>query len=150
MPGAVGPGLVLIVPFIDILHKVNVDLRREELRVPDVIAEGESARVDMALSYRIIDPVKALTAVSNFQEAIRQFGETTLRSIVKERGLTALLSERAQAGSQIQQQMASAIDAWGLQIQSVEIINVDLPPEVEQRLREEAERERLKRLGYPS
>ena len=141
-----GPGLVIIVPIVQ--QMVRVDLRTRVYDVPpqDVITKDNiSDKVSAVLYFRVIDPQRAIIQVENFQEATNQLSQTTLRSVLGQHTLDELLAERDKLNANIQQIIDDATDAWGIKVSNVEIKHVDLDPSMIRAIARQAEAERERR-----
>jgi len=141
-----GPGLIIIVPFIQ--KMVRIDLRTMVLDVPtqDVITrDNVTVKVNAVVYYRVLDPQKAILQVEDYNIATAQLAQTTLRSILGQHELDALLAERDQLNQGIQQQLDEQTDAWGIKVSIVEIKHVDLAETMIRAIAKQAEAERLRR-----
>ncbi|MDW8237044.1 MAG: slipin family protein [Aquificaceae bacterium] len=144
--GAGGPGLIIIVPIIDQI--VKVDMRTVTLDVPtqDIITKDNvSVSVDAVVYFRVIDPVRAIVAVENFFYATSQIAQTTLRSVCGGAELDELLSEREKFNTQLQSILDKQTDPWGIKVVAVELKRVDLPEELRRAMAKQAEAERERR-----
>lgn len=141
-----GPGLILLIPVID--QMVKVDLRVVTLDVPpqDIITKDNvSIQVSAVIFFRVIDPRKAVTEVQNYLFATSQFSQTTLRSILGQSELDELLAEREKINQQLQKVIDNHTGPWGIKVSSVEIKQVDLPQEMKRAMSAQAEAERTRR-----
>ena len=141
-----GPGLVIIVPIVQ--QMVRVDLRTRVYDVPpqDVITKDNiSVKVSAVLYFRVIDPQRAIIQVENFQEATNQLAQTTLRSVLGEHDLDAMLAERKQISDNIQSILDEHYLSWGIRVLNVEIKNVDLNENMIRAIARQAEAERNRR-----
>jgi regulator of protease activity HflC (stomatin/prohibitin superfamily) len=144
--GVKGPGLILVWPVIQ--KMVRVDLRTIVLDVPkqDVISrDNVSVKVNAVVYFRIVDPAKAIIQVANVFEATSQLAQTTLRSVLGQHELDALLAQREKLNSDIQKILDSATDAWGIKVSHVEIKHVDLNETMVRAMARQAEAERSRR-----
>src|SRR3954464_14056265 len=122
-----GPGLILIIPAIQ--QMVRVDLRTVVMDVPsqDVISrDNVSVKVNAVVYFRVIDPEKAIIQVANFYEATSQLAQTTLRAVLGKHELDEMLAERDKLNMDIQRILDAATDAWGIKVANVEIKHVDI------------------------
>jgi regulator of protease activity HflC (stomatin/prohibitin superfamily) len=146
LPNVKGPGLIFVWPVID---DVNiVDLRVVALDVPpqDIITKDNvSAKVNAVVYFRVLDPIKALNEVQNFQYATSQLAQTTLRSVIGEADLDDLLSQREQLNHRLQTILDKQTDPWGIKVSNVEIKHVDISEELRRSMARQAEAEREKR-----
>jgi regulator of protease activity HflC (stomatin/prohibitin superfamily) len=141
-----GPGLVIIVPFVQ--QMVRVDLRNRVFDVPsqDVISrDNVSVRVNAVVYYRVMDPEKAIIQVEHYNEATSQLAQTTLRSVVGQHDLDNLLAERDRLNKDIQRILDSQTDAWGIKVSNVEIKHVDIDESMVRAIAKQAEAERVRR-----
>jgi regulator of protease activity HflC (stomatin/prohibitin superfamily) len=141
-----GPGLVIIVPFVQ--QMVRVDLRTRVLDVPsqDVISrDNVSVKVNAVLYYRVIDPERAILQVETFDLATSQLAQTTLRSVLGQHDLDEMLAERDRLNADIQRILDHQTEAWGIKVQNVELKHVDLNESMVRAIARQAEAERLRR-----
>ncbi|HEY0488144.1 MAG TPA: slipin family protein [Telluria sp.] len=141
-----GPGLILLIPVIQ--QMVRVDLRTIVLDVPtqDVISrDNVSVKVNAVLYFRVMDPARAIIQVANFMEATSQLAQTTLRSVLGKHELDDMLAERERLNIDIQQVLDAQTDAWGIKVANVEIKHVDLDESMIRAIARQAEAERERR-----
>ncbi len=141
-----GPGLVLIIPVVQ--QMVRVDLRTVVLDVPpqDVISrDNVSVKVSAVVYFRVVDPEHAIIQVANFLEATSQLSQTTLRSVLGKHELDEMLAERERLNFDIQQALDSQTDSWGIKVSNVEIKHVDLNETMVRAIARQAEAERERR-----
>ena len=141
-----GPGLIIIVPAIQ--QMVRVDLRTIVMDVPpqDVISrDNVSVKVSAVLYFRVIDPQRAIIQVEDFLAATSQLAQTTLRSVLGKHELDEMLAERDKLNADIQRLLDAATDAWGIKATSVEIKHVDIDPTMVRAIARQAEAERERR-----
>lgn len=144
--GTKGPGIIVVVPFVQ--RMVKVDLRLVVLDVPtqDVISrDNVSVKVNAVVYFRIVDPARAIIQVANRFEATSQFAQTTLRSVLGQHELDEMLSEREKLNLDIQRILDQATDAWGIKVSNVEIKHVDLDETMIRAIAKQAEAERTRR-----
>ncbi len=144
--GIRGPGLIILVPFIE--KMVKVSLRTVAMDVPpqDVITrDNVSVRVNAVLYFRVVEPEKAIIDVQEFLFATSQLAQTTLRSVVGQAELDELLAKRDKLNAQIQTILDEATDPWGIKVMTVEMKDVDLPMEMKRAMAKQAEAERERR-----
>lgn len=144
--GVKGPGLILLVPFVQ--QMVRTDLRVLVFDVPpqDVIShDNVSVRVNAVIYFRIIDPEKAIIQVEDFMTATSQLAQTTLRSVLGKHELDTMLSERDRLNSDIQEILDTRTDAWGIKVANVEIKHVDINESMVRAIARQAEAERERR-----
>jgi regulator of protease activity HflC (stomatin/prohibitin superfamily) len=141
-----GPGLILLIPVIQ--QMVKVDLRTIVLDVPpqDVITrDNVSVKVNAVVYFRVVDPQKAIIQVVDFLGATSQLGQTTLRAVLGKHDLDTLLSEREKLNVDIQKTLDAQTDAWGIKVSIVEIKHVDLNESMVRAIAKQAEAERERR-----
>jgi regulator of protease activity HflC (stomatin/prohibitin superfamily) len=141
-----GPGLIILVPGIQKMTKV--DLRVIVLDVPtqDVISrDNVSVKVNAVIYFRIVDPEKAVIRVANVFEATSQLSQTTLRSVLGQHELDDMLAERDKLNSDIQNLLDQRTDNWGIKVANVEIKHVDLDESMIRAIAQQAEAERARR-----
>jgi len=141
-----GPGLVLIVPFVQ--QMVRMDLRTRVLDVPpqDVISKDNvSVKVNAVVYFRVLDPEKAVIQVEQFEAATSQFAQTTLRSVLGQHDLDQMLAEREKLNNEVQRILDERTDAWGIKVSNVELKHIDLNETMIRAIAKQAEAERLRR-----
>jgi len=141
-----GPGLIIVIPFIQ--QMVRVDLRVIVMDVPtqDVISyDNVSVKVNAVVYYRVVDPERATINVERFMDATNQLAQTTLRSVLGKHELDEMLAERDKLNEDIQQILDRQTDAWGVKVNNVEIKHVDLDESMIRSIAKQAEAERQRR-----
>ncbi|RYJ64132.1 slipin family protein [Pseudomonas songnenensis] len=141
-----GPGLILIIPGVQ--QMVRVDLRTLVLDVPtqDVISrDNVSVKVNAVVYYRVLDAQKAIIQVEDYHSATSQLAQTTLRAVLGKHELDDMLAEREQLNNDIQQVLDAQTDAWGIKVSNVEIKHVDLDESMVRAIARQAEAERERR-----
>jgi regulator of protease activity HflC (stomatin/prohibitin superfamily) len=141
-----GPGLILLIPIID--RMVRVDLRTVTLTVPPqevITKDNVTVRVNAVAYFRVIDPNRAITEVENFLIATSQISQTTLRSVLGKAELDALLSERERLNVELQQIIDEQTEPWGVKVSTVEVKDVELPADMQRAIARQAEAERERR-----
>jgi regulator of protease activity HflC (stomatin/prohibitin superfamily) len=144
--GVKGPGLVIVIPLLQ--QMVRVDLRTIVLDVPtqDVISrDNVSVKVNAVIYFRVVEPDKAIIQVVNFMEATSQLAQTTLRAVLGKHELDDMLAERERLNVDIQQVLDAQTDAWGIKVANVEIKHVDLDESMVRAIARQAEAERERR-----
>lgn len=144
--GVKGPGLILLIPVVQQL--VRVDLRTLVLDVPsqDVISrDNVSVRVSAVIYFRVVDPERATIQVENFMQATSELAQTTLRSVLGKHELDEMLAERDKLNHDIQEILDHQTDAWGIKVQNVEIKHVDIAESMIRAIARQAEAERERR-----
>ena len=144
--GVMGPGLIIVVPGIQ--QMVRVDLRTLVLDVPsqDVISrDNVSVKVNAVVYFRVVDPQRAIIQVANYLDATSQLAQTTLRSVLGKHELDEMLAERDKLNVDIQTLLDQQTDAWGIKVANVEIKHVDLNESMVRAIAQQAEAERARR-----
>lgn len=141
-----GPGLIIILPIIQSM--VRVDLRTRVMDVPeqDVISrDNVSVKVNAVVYFRVIDAQKCVIQVEDFMMATSQLAQTTLRSVLGQHELDEMLAERERLNEDIQLMLDKQTDAWGIKVSNVELKHVDLDESMIRAIAKQAEAERLRR-----
>ena len=146
LPQPKGPGVALVFAPIDRMARVS--LRTIVMDVPpqDIITrDNVSVKVNAVVYFRVMDPRKAINEVESYHYATSQLAQTTLRSVLGQVELDDLLSERERLNAQLQQILDQHTEPWGVKVSSVEVKQVDLPPDMQRAMAKQAEAEREKR-----
>ncbi|MDX2474404.1 MAG: slipin family protein [Candidatus Krumholzibacteria bacterium] len=144
--GTRGPGLIVLVPFIEKMVRVSLRTIAMDVEPQDVITKDNvSVRVNAVLYFRVIEPERAIIDVENFLFATSQLAQTTLRSVVGQAELDELLAERDKLNARVQTILDEATDPWGIKVMTVELKDVDLPMEMKRAMAKQAEAERERR-----
>lgn len=141
-----GPGLFILIPIVQ--QMVRTDLRTFVVDVPsqDVISrDNVSVKVNAVLYYRVVDPDKAILNVEDYNEAVSQLAQTTLRSVLGKHELDEMLAERDKLNADIQSILDEQTDAWGIKVANVEIKQVDITETMIRAIARQAEAERERR-----
>ncbi|MCH8173380.1 MAG: slipin family protein [Proteobacteria bacterium] len=144
--GVKGPGLVILIPVIQ--QMVRLDLRTFVIDVPtqDVISrDNVSVKVNAVIYFRVVDPEKAILNVEEYMVATSQLAQTTLRSVLGKHELDEMLSERDKLNADIQKILDKQTDQWGIKVANVEIKHVDIDPSMIRAIAKQAEAERIRR-----
>jgi regulator of protease activity HflC (stomatin/prohibitin superfamily) len=144
--GGNGPGLVVIVPFIDRLTRVS--LRTVAMDVPpqDIITKDNvTVKVNAVIYFRVVDPERAIVQVEDYLYATSMMSQTTLRSVLGQSQLDDLLAKREQINADLQRIIDQQTEPWGVKVTAVEVKNVDLPQEMQRAIARQAEAERERR-----
>ncbi len=144
--GMMEPGWRIVWPVIQSYQKV--DIRTKAVDVPDqnaITRDNVTVKVNAVIYYKVSNADKAIIEVEDFQYAISQYAQTTMRNIVGEVTLDELLSSRDKIAERIREIVDKETDAWGLKVQNVELKDVSLPAEMERTIAKQAEAEREKR-----
>jgi regulator of protease activity HflC (stomatin/prohibitin superfamily) len=141
-----GPGLILLIPIID--RMVRVDLRTVTLNIPPqevITRDNVPSRVTAVAYFRVIDPNRAIVEVENFLLATSQISQTALRSILGKAELDMLLSERERLNVDLQKVIDEQTEPWGVKVATVEIKDVEIPEQMQRAMARQAEAERERR-----
>lgn len=141
-----GPGLIIVVPFIQ--QMVRVDLRTVVMDVPtqDVISrDNVSVKVNAVVYFRVLDPQKAIINVEHYYDATSQLAQTTLRSVLGQHELDEMLMSRDRLNTDIQDILDRQTDGWGIKVSNVEIKHIDLNESMIRAIAKQAEAERERR-----
>jgi len=141
-----GPGLIIVLPVIQSM--VKVDLRTIVMDVPpqDVISrDNVSVKVNAVVYFRVIDPQRSIIQVEDYYSATSQLAQTTLRSVLGKHELDEMLAERDKLNADIQKILDANTDAWGIKVMSVEIKHVDIDATMVRAIAQQAEAERTRR-----
>ncbi|WP_267223285.1 slipin family protein [Dyella silvae] len=144
--GTKGPGLVILIPIVQ--RMMRVDLRVAVMDVPpqDVISrDNVSVRVNAVVYFRVVEPDKAMLQVADFYQATSQLAQTRLRSVLGQHELDDILSQRDSINRSLQQILDEATDPWGIKVSNVEIKDVDLNETMVRAIARQAEAERERR-----
>jgi regulator of protease activity HflC (stomatin/prohibitin superfamily) len=144
--GGNGPGVVIIIPFID--KMVRVSLRTVTMDVPpqDVITKDNvSVKVNAVIYFRVVEQERAIIQVEDYLYATSMMAQTTLRSVLGQSQLDDLLSKREQINADLQRIIDQQTEPWGVKVNAVEVKNVDLPQEMQRAIARQAEAERERR-----
>jgi len=144
--GARGPGLILLIPGVERMRKV--DLRIVTLEVPAqeaITRDNVTVKVNAVVYFREVDPEDAVVKVLDYVRATSLIGQTTLRSILGQSDLDHLLSERDKINAELQQVIDTQTSAWGVKVTSVEVRDLELPQTMQRAMARQAEAEREKR-----
>jgi len=141
-----GPGLILLIPVID--RMVRVDLRTVTLNIPPqevITRDNVPARVNAVAYFRVIDAARSIVQVENYLVATSQIAQTTLRSVLGQVDLDQLLSERDQINERLQTIIDEQTEPWGIKVGVVEVKDVELPTSMQRAIARQAEAERERR-----
>lgn len=144
--GVRGPGMYWIVPFVD--QKAQIDIRTRTVSIEPqetVTADSVTIKVNAVLYYRILDPIKAINRVENYQMAVYQAALTTLRNVVGQNKLDDVLQERDKINHKVQEIVDEITEPWGIVIERVEMKDVEIPHSMQRAMAKEAEALREKR-----
>lgn len=144
--GGNGPGIIIIIPIIDRVTKV--DMRTITMDVPSqevITRDNVPVKVNAVVYFRVLEPDKAIVDVEHFVTATSQISQTTLRSVLGQRELDELLSEREKINLDLQGIIDQHTDPWGIKVSTVEVKDVELPQEMKRVMAKQAEAERERR-----
>lgn len=144
--GAKGPGLIVLIPMID--RMVRVDMRTVTLDVPpqDVISrDNVTIKVNAVVYFRVVEPNRAVVEVENFLLATSKLAQTTLRSVLGQVELDELLASRENINHRLQSILDAQTGPWGVKVSNVEVKQIDLPAEMQRAMARQAEAERERR-----
>lgn len=144
--GAKGPGLIILIPVVD--RMVRIDMRTITMDVPpqDVITKDNvTIKVNAVLYFRAIEPNRAVIEVENYLLATSKLAQTTLRSVLGQVDLDQLLTEREAINQRLQEILDTQTEPWGVKVSNVEVKQVDLPVEMQRAMARQAEAERERR-----
>ena len=146
LPQVKGPGLVLVFWPIDRIVRISLRTVVHDIPPQDIITrDNVSVTVNAVVYYRVLEPNKAVVEVEDYRYATSQLAQTTLRSVLGQAELDALLSERDEINGKLQRIIDSQTDPWGIKVSSVEVKHVDLPQDMQRAMARQAEAEREKR-----
>lgn len=146
LKGARGPGLIVIIPLVDRTRWVTLQVETADVRPQDIITKDNvTVRVEAVVYYRVIDPVKAIVAIRNYEEAIPRIAQTTLRASLGRHELDELLAHQEAINEQLKTQIDIATEEWGVQVVAVETKDLDLPESMQRAMARQAEAERERR-----
>lgn len=143
---AAGPGLILLIPFIQTMRKIDMRTLVHDVPTQDVISQDNvSVKVNAVIYYRVVDAVRAVVQVENYMAATSQLAQTTLRSVLGKHDLDEMLQERDKLNKDIQAILDVQTEAWGIKVSNVEIKHVDVDPSMIRAIARQAEAERERR-----
>lgn len=146
LTGAKGPGLFVLLPFID--RMVKVDLRTITLDVPSqeaITRDNVTIKVNAVVYFRVVEPTAAVVRILDFIRATSQISQTTLRSVMGQTDLDGLLSQREEVNQELQKIIDEETEPWGIKVSTVEVKDVELPPTMQRAMAAQAEAERDRR-----
>jgi regulator of protease activity HflC (stomatin/prohibitin superfamily) len=144
--GVKGPGLIILIPFVDKMVRVSMRTIAMDVEPQDIITKDNvSIKVNAVMYFRVIEADKAINEVENYLYATNQVAQTTLRSILGQSDMDELLSAREKINVKLQQIIDDHTEPWGVKVSSVEVKQVDLPIEMQRAMARQAEAERERR-----
>jgi regulator of protease activity HflC (stomatin/prohibitin superfamily) len=144
--GVKGPGLIILIPVVQQLVKVDLRVMVQVVPPQDVISrDNVSVKVNAVLYFRIVDPERSIIKVGDYMAATSQLAQTTLRSVLGKHELDEMLAERDRLNADIQEILDKQTDVWGIKVTGIEIKDVDLNETMVRAIAKQAEAERLRR-----
>jgi regulator of protease activity HflC (stomatin/prohibitin superfamily) len=141
-----GPGIILLIPFVDKMVKVSLRTVAMDVAPQDVITrDNVSVKVNAVIFFKVVDPRQAVVQVEDFLYATSQIAQTTLRSVLGQVELDDLLASRDKINHQLQRIIDEQTDPWGVKVTTVEVKHVDLPQDMQRAMSKQAEAERERR-----
>ena len=144
--GARGPGLVLVIPLIERTRWVNLQVDTADIPAQDLITKDNvTVRVEAAVFFQVVDPIKAVVAIRDYQHGVLRIAQTTLRATLGQHELDDLLANQAVINELLKQIIDSGTEPWGVSVVKVETKDVDLPDTMKRAMARQAEAERERR-----
>jgi regulator of protease activity HflC (stomatin/prohibitin superfamily) len=144
--GTRGPGLIVLVPGVEKMVKVDLRLVTMDVPAQDIITKDNvTLKVNAVVYFRVSDPSKAIISVENFFHATAQIAQTTLRSVIGQYELDEMLAQRDKINARLQEILDDLTEPWGIKVTNVEVKAIDLPLEMQRAMAKQAEAEREKR-----
>ncbi|MFQ5949098.1 MAG: slipin family protein [Nitrospiria bacterium] len=144
--GGNGPGLIILIPFIDRMERVSLRTVTMDVPAQDIITrDNVTVKVNAVLYFRVTDEQKAILNVENYLYATSMISQTTLRSVLGQSQLDDLLAKREEINIELQRIIDQQAEPWGIKVSAVEVKNVDLPQEMLRAIAKQAEAERERR-----
>lgn len=141
-----GPGLILLIPFVD--RMIKIDLRTVTLNIPPqevITRDNVPTSVNAVCYFRVVDPNKAITDVENYLIATSQISQTSLRAVLGKAELDEILAERERLNESLQKIIDEQTEPWGIKVTTVEIKDVEIPEQMQRAMARQAEAERERR-----
>ena len=144
--GVRGPGLIILIPGLEKMSKVDLRLVTMDVPGQDIISKDNvTLKVNAVVYFKVSNPAHAIITVENYYHATAQIAQTTLRSVVGQYELDEILSLRDQINSKLQSILDEVTESWGIKVTNVEVKAIDLPAEMQRAMAKQAEAEREKR-----
>lgn len=144
--GVKGPGLIILIPFIDQMVKVGMRTITMDIPSQDVITKDNvTVKVNAVVYFRVVEAEKSVIDVEDYYFATSQLSQTTLRAVLGQVSLDTLLADRDSINHKLQEILDRQTEPWGIKVSIVEVKNIDLPPEMQRAMAKEAEAERERR-----
>jgi regulator of protease activity HflC (stomatin/prohibitin superfamily) len=146
LPEPKGPGVILLIPIIDQMRKINLQVITYDVPTQDVITrDNVSIKVNAVVYFRVMDPIKAVIEVQDYFQATALLAQTTLRSVCGQSEMDELLSAREKINLKVAEILDLHTDPWGIKVTLVEVKAIDLPIEMQRAMAKQAEAERERR-----
>ncbi|UOF01757.1 slipin family protein [Bdellovibrio reynosensis] len=144
--GVRGPGLILLIPFIERMLKIDTRTVAMDVQPQDVITKDNvSMQVNAVVYFKVVSPLEAITKIEDYYFATSQLAQTTLRSVMGQYPLDDVLEHRDKINGALQGILDKHTEAWGIKVTMVEVKQIDLPKEMQRAMAREAEAERERR-----
>jgi len=144
--GVRGPGLIILIPLLETMERVDTRVRTIDVPSQDVISKDNvSVKVNAVIYFRVVSPELCINEVADFMRATSELAQTTLRSVLGKHDLDEMLSERDKLSQDVREILDNQTDAWGIKVSNVELKHVDLAPEMIRAIAKQAEAERERR-----
>jgi len=141
-----GPGLIILIPFIQSMARIDIRVRTTDVPSQDVISKDNvSVKVSAVVYYRVVNPSDAIIKVEDFLQATLEIAQTTLRSVLGQHELDDMLSKRDQLNANLQELLDATTEGWGIKVTQVAIKHVDIDPSMIRAIARQAEAERERR-----
>lgn len=141
-----GPGLIILIPFIQTMTRLDIRVRTQDVPSQDVISKDNvSVKVSAVVYYRVVNPADAVIKVEDFLQATMEIAQTTLRAVLGQHDLDDMLSKRDQLNASLQELLDATTEGWGIKVTSVAIKHVDIDPSMIRAIARQAEAERERR-----
>ncbi|QKR00473.1 slipin family protein [Metallosphaera tengchongensis] len=141
-----GPGIIFLIPFVD--RPMVVDLRVRTVEIPPqttITRDNVTVSIDAVVYYKVVDPMKAVSMVANYNAAVLNISQTSLRDIIGQMELDEVLSKREEINKKLQEILDSYTEAWGVKVTAVTVRDIKLSPDLLTAIAKQAEAERLRR-----
>jgi regulator of protease activity HflC (stomatin/prohibitin superfamily) len=141
-----GPGLIIIIPFVDRMIRVDLRIQTTDVPAQDVITEDNvTIRVDAVTYFQVVEPTRSVISIYDYRVATSKVAQTTLRSVLGQRQLDEVLSKRDEINAQLQRAIDDVTDPWGVKVSLVEVKDVILAESMRRAMARQAEAERDRR-----
>ena len=141
-----GPGLIVLIPFVQSMTSVDLRVMTEDVPSQDVISKDNiSVRVSAVVYYRVVEPANAINKVENYFQATSELAQTTLRSVLGKHELDDMLAKRDELNGDVQVILDKSTEGWGIKITNVELKHIDIDPSMIRAIGKQAEAERERR-----